>query len=157
MNKNLLKGPDSLNNFIGILLRFRRGRYGVMVDIEQMFHQIYVRSKDRDALQFLWRNNPFLPISEFFMNVHLFGKMDSPCCANWTLKRTLNKLTLFFPMFPFDPKRVKLNSVNYYTKRVIDAVLTRCYMDDYLHLFSNKEEVINVSAKAKQLLSNEGF
>ena len=41
LNKNLLKGPDLLNNLIGILLRFSRERYAVMVDIEQMFYQIY--------------------------------------------------------------------------------------------------------------------
>ena len=49
LNKILLKGPDLLNNFIDIFLRFRRGRYAVMIDIKQMFHQIYVCSKDRDA------------------------------------------------------------------------------------------------------------
>ena len=48
LNKNLLKGPYLLNNLLGILIRFRRERYGVMTDIEQMFHQIYVRSKERD-------------------------------------------------------------------------------------------------------------
>ena len=31
-----------------------------------MFYQIYVRSKDRKAVRFFWRDNPFLPISEFF-------------------------------------------------------------------------------------------
>ena len=92
-----------------------------MADIEQMFYQIHVRSKDREALRFFWRDNPFLPISEFFMYVHLFRKMDSPCCANWILKHTA------------------LDRVNYYPKRVIDPVLTRFYLDDYLDLFSNKE------------------
>ena len=92
-----------------------------MANIEQMFHQIYICSKDRDALRFLWRDNPFLPIFELFMNVHLFRKMDSPCCANWILKHTA------------------LDRVNYYPKSVIDPVLTRFYLDDYLDLFSNKE------------------
>ena len=73
------------------------------------------------------------------MNVHLFGKIDSPYCAKWTIKRTA------------------LDRVNYYPKRVIDTVLTRFYIDDYLNLFSNKEEAINVSTKVKQLLSNGGF
>ena len=92
LNKNLLKGLDLLNNLIGILLHFHRERYAVMADIEQMFQKIYVCSKDRDALRFLWHDNPCLQISEFFMNVHLSGKMDSPCCANWTLKRTALEL-----------------------------------------------------------------
>ena len=112
-----------------------------MTDIEQMFYQLYVRSKDRDALRFLWRDNLFLPIcnSEILMNVHLLGKMDSPCCANWTLKRTA------------------LDRVNYYRKKVTEAPLTRFYMDAYLDLFSNKEAAINVSTKVKQLLSNGGL
>ena len=69
------------------------------------------------------------------MNVHLF---DSLCCTNWTLKRTA------------------LDAVNYYPKRVIEAVLTRFYMDDYKSS-SNKKEAINMSTKVKQLLSNRGF
>ena len=43
LNKNLLKGPDFLNNLIGILLCFMRGRYNGMADIEQMLHQSYMR------------------------------------------------------------------------------------------------------------------
>ena len=134
LNTNLLKVPDLLNNLIGFI-RFCSGRSAIMAGIEQMFHQIYICSKDRDSLRFLWRNNPFLPISEFFMNVHLF---DSLCCTNWTLKRTA------------------LDTVNYYPKRVTEAVLTRFYMDDYKSS-SNKKEAINMSAKVKQLLSNRGF
>ena len=68
------------------------------------------------------------------MKVHLFGKLDSPCCVNWTVKRAA------------------LDRVNYYPKIVIDAVLTRFYMDNYLDLFSNKQEAINVSAKVKTII-----
>ena len=73
------------------------------------------------------------------MKVHIFGKMSSPCCASWTIKLAA------------------LDRVNYYPKRIIDAVLTRYYLDDYFDSFSNKEEAINVSTKVKQLLSNGGF
>ena len=55
-------------------------------NIAQMVHQILVETKDRD--RFLWRNNYVHPIEHYRMNVHLFSKVDSPCIANWTIKKT---------------------------------------------------------------------
>ena len=52
----LLKDPDLLNSLIGLLIRFRNGKYAVLADIEQMFHQIIVLEKDRGVLCFLWRD-----------------------------------------------------------------------------------------------------
>jgi len=54
LNDKLLIGPDMLNNLVGILVRFRTGKIGVMADIEQMFHQVGVCEEDRDSLRFLW-------------------------------------------------------------------------------------------------------
>ena len=56
LNDKLLTGPGLLNNLVGILMRFRTGKIGVMADIEQMFHQVGVCEEDRDSLRFLWRD-----------------------------------------------------------------------------------------------------
>ena len=56
-------------------------------DIEQIFHQIRVFPKDGDALRFLWRENSNEVVSDYKMNVHLFGNNDSPCGANFALKK----------------------------------------------------------------------
>ena len=72
LNSKLLKGPDLLNSLIGFLIRFRKGEYAVIADIEQMFHQIFVLEKDRDTLCFLWRDTPSGKIDDYSMNVHLF-------------------------------------------------------------------------------------
>ena len=88
LNENLLKGPDLLNNLFSVLLKFRSGRYALTSDIKQMFHQVRIIPSDRDALRFLWRYKVNEKMDEYVMNVHLFGKTDSPCCANWSLKRT---------------------------------------------------------------------
>ena len=53
LNDHLLSGPDLLNNLIDILLRFREGKYAVLSDTEQIFHQINVRPEDQDALRLL--------------------------------------------------------------------------------------------------------
>ena len=49
LNDKLLKGLDLLKSLIGLLIRFRKGKYAVIADIEQIFHQIFVLEKDRDA------------------------------------------------------------------------------------------------------------
>ena len=58
LNNKLLKDPDVLNSLIGLLIRFQKGKYAVIADIEQIFHQIFMLEKDRDALRFLWRVTP---------------------------------------------------------------------------------------------------
>ena len=75
LNDKLLKSPDLLNNLIGLLIRFRQGKYAFIAGIKQMFHQIFVLEKDRDALLFLWRDTSSGKIDDYGMNVHLFGKI----------------------------------------------------------------------------------
>ena len=55
LSENFLKGPDLLNNLAGVLLRFRQGKFCVMVDIEKIFHQVMVNQTD--SLRFIWRSN----------------------------------------------------------------------------------------------------
>ena len=55
-----------------------------------MLHQIFVSPNDTNALGFLWRESPDEVVSHYKMLVHIFGKVDSPCCANWAL--TLRKV-----------------------------------------------------------------
>ena len=71
-----------MNNLVGVLARSRIERYAVINDIEQIFHQIFVENKDRGVLRFLWGDDYTDPIEVYRMNVHLFGKVDSPCIAN---------------------------------------------------------------------------
>ena len=60
------------------------------------------------------------------MNVHLFGKIDSPCCTNWSLKKTA------------------LNQRDTNPENIISKILDNFYMDDYLHSFSDKDRAIYI-------------
>ena len=55
--------------------------FAVMGDIEQMFHQVNVPAIDRDTLEFSLRDNVKQSVEDYVMNVHLFGKKDSPFCS----------------------------------------------------------------------------
>ena len=139
LNDNILKGPDLLNNLLSVLLKFREGRYGVMSDIQQMFHQVLANQDDQQALRFLWRDKPNQAFEDYAMTVNVFGKADSPCCANWALKDTA------------------LDQKENISKNVIDAVLHKFYMDDYLDPFKDITIAISTILSVSTLLENEGF
>ena len=44
---------DLLDNLLSTLLKFREGHYGIMSDIQQMFHQILKTQDDQQTLRFL--------------------------------------------------------------------------------------------------------
>ena len=78
-----------MNNLLGVLMRFRKENVAVMCDVEQMFHSFHVNPAHRDFLHFLWLegNDPSKPITEYRMNVHLFGNGPSPAVATYGLRR----------------------------------------------------------------------
>ena len=139
LNQHLLKGPDFLNSLIGILLRFGEGQYATIGDIKAIYHQVKVLKQDTDSLRFLWRENFNASIDEYIMCVHIFGKVDLPCCVNQALKRTAidNK-----------PK---------FSLTAIEAVLEHFCMDGYLDSFPGLEEAIKVILEVVQLLKLGGF
>lgn len=42
LNSVLFQGPDLFNSLLGVLLRFRREKIAVTMDVEQMFHNFKV-------------------------------------------------------------------------------------------------------------------
>ena len=90
MNDKLLQGPDLTNSLIGVLTRFREEQAAFMGDIEGMFHQVRVNEDHREYLRFLWWPDGDLSrdLEEYQMNVHLFGAISSPSCANYALRKT---------------------------------------------------------------------
>nr|XP_037876984.1 uncharacterized protein LOC119630712 [Bombyx mori] len=80
-NDFLLTDPDLLQSLPGATMRFRQHAVAVSVDIAEIFIQIGVRSKDRDALRYLWRENPSREPIEYRMRSIVFGATSSPATA----------------------------------------------------------------------------
>ena len=110
-----------------------------MANIEQMYHQIKVKESDQDALRFVWSNTPEEEIDDHKMTVHIFGKIDLPCIANWVIKRTAS------------------DQSNKYPVNIINTIHEKFYMDDYLNCFSSEERAIDTIQKVISILSNGGF
>jgi hypothetical protein len=78
----------SLNEHLPVLVYLRQDRIAYAADIEAMFHQTRVISKDTDALRFLWWSDSIDdPPEEYQMMVHIFGATSSPCCASKALRQ----------------------------------------------------------------------
>ena len=60
-----------------------------MGDLDAMFYQVRVKEEDRNFLRFFWwpDGNLSLEPEQYQMNVHIFGAVSSPSCANLALKR----------------------------------------------------------------------
>ena len=104
LNAALKTGPDLLNSLIGIIIRFRTNRYAIAADIKAMFHQVRVPEKDRDSLRFLWTDDIHSDADPYVMQmlVHIFGAKDSPCCANYAVKRTARDYQHLFDPLTFE-------------------------------------------------------
>ena len=114
LNEILLPGIDYLKSLIGVLTKFRHGKYATMGDIEKMFLQVKV-IEDLHALSFVYRDSDQDKISDYVMLTHLFGKKNSPCIANWSLKQSVK-----------NEAKIILGTIN---KKLIQTIfLTRCQM-----------------------------
>ncbi|XP_067045816.1 uncharacterized protein [Acropora muricata] len=141
LNDQLMHGPDLTNNLFGVLNRFRQEAIALVSDIEGMFHQVKVDTKDYDALRFLWWQDGDLtqqPV-EYRMVVHLFGSTSSPSCASFCLRKTA------------------LDNEGDFGHHVIDTVLKNFYVDDCLKTVSSKAVAVQLRIDLCHLLSRGGF
>ena len=90
LNGSIYQGPDMTNKLVGVLLRFREGKYAIMSDIQAMFHQVVVPTEQRDALRFLWwKDGNLNEKTEIYrMTRHVFGGVWCSSAATYALRRT---------------------------------------------------------------------
>ncbi|MCP4486384.1 MAG: DDE-type integrase/transposase/recombinase, partial [Gammaproteobacteria bacterium] len=63
LNDCLYRGPVILPDLVGLLLRFRLEKIGIIADIEKAFLQIGLQKQERDATRFFWLKNVQMPAS----------------------------------------------------------------------------------------------
>ena len=141
LNSRLLQGPNLTSSLLGVLLRFREGPIAVMADVEKMFYQVRVPDEDRSFLRFLWWPNGDTEqeLEVYQMNVHLFGAISSPACANFALRRTAQD---FGDTFDADVK---------------DSIQRSFYVDDFMRTGSTAEEVLRVARGVRDCCALGGF
>ena len=125
-----------LNNLVSIVIRFRLVQFAVTSDIKPMFHQVRVGEEDQHALRFLGRENPNDCINDYKMNVHLFGKNDSPSVVNFVIKKIAKD--------KYDADHLVAKSIEHF------------YMDDFIKSGNSLETLMYTITSVTNTLPN-GF
>ena len=92
LNDCLYRGPITLPDLCGVLLRLRTYHIVILADVEKAFLQIGIQKKDRDVTRFLWFHDPSQPEQvEGNLDVYQFcrvpfGIICSPFLLEGTLK-----------------------------------------------------------------------
>ncbi|XP_055615175.1 uncharacterized protein LOC129761475 [Toxorhynchites rutilus septentrionalis] len=137
-NSMILKGPDLLISLPSVLFKFRERQIAVSGDIKEIFHQVLIRSSDRQSQRFLWRNDPSDPAEVFVMDVATFGSSCSPCCTQFVKN---------------------LNAKEYETQypRASADIQNNHYVDDYLDSFDTIDEAYQVAEEVRIVHQKAGF
>jgi hypothetical protein len=139
LNSSLVTGPDLLNSLFGVLQRFRLRPVALVADITDMFYQVRVPEPDSDALRFLWMEDitSSSPPDVYKMLVHIFGAKDSPCCANFALRKVAADVTS--------------------DTLVSKTILQNFYVDDLLTAVQDVETAASLASEVTQSLAAKGF
>ena len=81
LNQVLYQGPNLVLNLAVLLLKFMKGKYGTVADLEKAFLRIMIAPVDRDVLRYFWFSDPndfnsALTVMRF--KVVIFGSKASP-------------------------------------------------------------------------------
>ncbi|XP_075163025.1 uncharacterized protein LOC142235646 [Haematobia irritans] len=139
LNSMLLKGPDFLCSLQAILYKFRERSVAICGDIEQMFHQVFIREEDRHVQRFLWRNcQTDVEPDVYIMNVMTFGASCSPCISQYIKNVNAAKFEEKLP-------------------QAASAVKENHYVDDFLYSTDTPEQAIQIAKETHFIQRQAGF
>ena len=139
LNEYYAKGPDMLNNLLGVLLRFREEPVAMIGDIEKMFHSIDIPLLDQMTHRFLWRDLDERREPDIYvMTAVNMGDRPSGTIAIATLRKTAEISKDEFP-------------------RSSKTILQNSYMDDIPESTGTVEEAQKITDEIDKILNRGGF
>ena len=139
INDYWAKGPDVLNNLIGVLLRFREGYVAMACDIAKMYNSVKMYCKDQQCHRFLWREfDSTRTPSQYALTCVPFGDRPSACIAMLALKRTALNMKEEHP-------------------KASEAIDRNSYVDDILPSAENIEDATDMMIDVQNITKTGGF
>ena len=140
LNDCLYVGPPFGQYIFDIILRFRVHNVALAGDIEKAFSMISIAEEDRDALRFLWVNDPFKKFPEIILRFKrvIFGVSASPFLLNATIEHHISKYRSADPQF-------------------VSQFLRSIYVDDVTYGSSDVNKTYDLYCWSKKKLAEGGF
>ena len=98
LNDCILPGPKLINDLAEVLWNFRRFRFALSGDVQEMFLRIRMPAQDVVYHRFFFTPLGFDGVIEYEALVHLFGNRGSPAVAIFTVKYHAWKLRAKYPL-----------------------------------------------------------
>ncbi|XP_055527048.1 uncharacterized protein LOC129719682 [Wyeomyia smithii] len=138
LNDALKIGPIIQDELLTLILRFRKYPIAMVADIEKMYRQVRVHSKDTSLQRILWRFSHDEPICSYELLPVTYGLTPSSFLAT----RTLQQLALD------EGKSFPLGSL---------ALRKSLYVDDYIGGADTLDKAIQTRLELDKLLAKGGF
>ncbi|XP_053686221.1 uncharacterized protein LOC128735757 [Sabethes cyaneus] len=138
LNSQLLKGPDMLVPLVKVMVGFRERRIAFGGDLKEMFHQLKIRTEDRQAQRFVFRKHANMKPSVYVMDVATFGSTSSPCSAQFVKNKNAEDFAAQYP-------------------RAATAIINRHYVDDYFDSVDHAAEAVQLAKEVRFVHSKAGF
>ncbi|XP_053687203.1 uncharacterized protein LOC128736742 [Sabethes cyaneus] len=138
LNSELLKGPDMLVSLPKVICHFRERPIAIGGDIQEMYHQIRIRSEDKQAQRFLFRSDPMEISQVYVMDVATFGATCSPSSAQFVKNLNAEQFAKRYP-------------------EAAAAIINRHYVDDYYDSLDTVEDAIQRAKEVKYIHAKGGF
>ena len=139
LNDYWAKGPDLINNLLGILMRFRENKVAVTGDISKMYHSVSISTLDQHTHRFLWRDMELDRDPDVYMMKKVsFGDKPSGNIVMLALRKTAEEGKDLYP-------------------RAAKLVLKNTYVDDLIDSFGDIKEATKVTKECDELIGAGGF
>ena len=139
LNDYWFKGPDLLNNLLGILLRFRQDNVAFAGDIKKMYHSVGTSELDHHTHRFLWRNLEVDRKPDIYtITAVSFGDKPAGAIASLALRKTAE---IGENEYPEASSLIKKNT----------------YMDDVIGSRESVPEMKRITCDVEVILNEGGF
>ena len=139
LNEYWAKGPDLLNNLLGVLIRFRENRVAFIGDIKKMYHTVKTSELDQHTHRFLWRDMDSTREPDTYIIQRVsFGDKPSGTIVTIALRKTAEMTRNEYP-------------------EAADIIQNNTYMDDIIESKDNLAMARKLSQDIEKAIVKGGF
>ena len=139
LNEYWAKGPDMLNNLLGVLIRFREDKVAVAGDIRKMYHSVSISELDQHTHRFMWRDMDMRRRPDVYKITRVsFGDKPAGSIAALALKKTAQMSEEEFP-------------------EASTTIRDNTYVDDILGSLPSQEKASQITSQIDDVLRKGGF